>query len=63
MRHSALAVTRKREPVEAWAWAEVTRISNRINTHIRKRLSVAKIDARAVLPMARKHLDGGLKPL
>ena len=49
------------KPVEAWNWAEVTRISNSLNTHIRKRLSVAKLGSRLVLPVASKLLNDGLK--
>lgn len=49
------------EPVEAWDWAEVTKTSNRLNTHIRKRLAVSKIGSRAVLPVASKLLAEGLK--
>lgn len=48
------------EPVEAWDWAEVTRISNRLNMHIRKRLSVTRVGSRPVLPVASKLLGEGI---
>jgi hypothetical protein len=51
------------KPVEKWDWAEVARISSRLNGHIRRRLAVSKIDSRPVLPAASKLLGNGMKAL
>ena len=49
------------KPVEQWNWAEITKISNRLNTHIRRRLAVSKIGSRPILPEASRHLNSGIK--
>lgn len=50
-------------PVEEWDFAAVSRVSNRINRHIRTRLAVAKLGSRPVLPAAQALFAAGtVKP-
>lgn len=50
-------------PASAWNWAEVFRVSRRINTQIRTKLSVGKIGSRSVLPQAEALLRAGSRVL
>jgi hypothetical protein len=45
-------------PVDAWDWSEVTRVSRRLNQHIR-RIAASKAGSRPILPEAWARVTGG----
>lgn len=49
--------------VGAWDWGAVSRISRKINYHIRNRLAVGKHGSRPVLADAQRHVEDGCELL